>query len=90
MREIKPRTTRKVSSREHQQRLATEKKYMEKHKSKLDAHDVLHSIFWGMPTRDALRPVWDKLGRELVSSRVDSMRAEINEVIEMGMGTHYR
>lgn len=90
MREIKKRTTRKVSSREHQQRMATAGKYMEKQKTKIDMHDLLHSLFWSVPTRDELKQVRERLDKELASQRVNHMDAEVEEAIEMGMGTHYR
>lgn len=79
-----------MASHKHQMRLATEQNYMKKHAAKLDIHDTLHSIFWGTPTRGELKLIRERLDKELVSSRVDAMQAEIAEAIEMGMGTKYR
>ena len=79
------KTPRKESSHEHQMRVLHEQKIMEKQKAMIDAHDTLHSIFWGTPTRAELRPVWERLGRELVSLQTNQMQAEFNEALAMGL-----
>ena len=69
-----------MASHKQQMRIATERKRTEKQATIIDLHDTLHSIFWGVPTRDQLRPVLARLDKELASSRVDGMRGEILEL----------
>ena len=85
MREIKPRVKRAVSSREHQQRMATQAKYTEKQKAVIDTHDLLHSIFWGKPTREELKKVWERMDTQLQANKINLMESEIDELAEEGL-----
>jgi hypothetical protein len=66
-------------------RVATEAKYTEKQRQVIDVHDLLHSIFWGKPTRDELKVVMARMNAELASQRVSQMEREIDELAEMDM-----
>jgi len=87
MRVITPRTKtpRKESSREQQMRLAHQQKLVEQQKQVIDTHDLLHSIFWGKPTRDEMRVVWDRLNQHTATIKINLMQSEIEELIDLGM-----
>lgn len=87
MRVIVPRTKtpRKESSREQQMRVEYQKKQIEKQKQVIDTHDLLHSIFWGKPTREELKQVWQRMDKELETNKINLMQSEIEELIDMGM-----
>ena len=87
MRVIIPRTKtpRKESSREQQMRVEYQKKQVEKQKQVIDTHDLLHSIFWGKPSRDELREVWARLDKQLEANKVNLMQNEIDELVDMGL-----
>mgnify|MGYP006267077549 CR=1 FL=1 len=88
MRVITPRnkTPRKESSREQQMRVAHQQKQIEKQKQVIDQHDLLHSIFWGKPTREELREVWDKMNEQLEANKINLMQDEIDELMEITRG----
>lgn len=85
MREIKPRTKQKETSRQHQQRVLTEAKYTAKQQEVIDTHDLLHSIFWNKPTREEMKQVFASLNAQLLASKVNMMQSEIDELVEEGL-----
>jgi hypothetical protein len=89
MRVIIPRnkTPRKESSRERQQRALNEQRLIERQAAMIDVHDLLHSIFWGKPTRDEMREVWDRLSAHTETQKVNLMQSEIDELVDQGL-TH--
>ena len=66
-------------------RVEHEKKLVEKQAAVIDVHDLLHSIFWGKPTRHELNKVRAKLDSELQQHKISQMSKEIEELIGMGL-----
>lgn len=79
-----------MSSQQHKLRQERERKTIAAMADKIDMHDLLHSIFWNKPTRDEMKAVWERLNQQLAAQKVDKMQAEIDEAIEMGMGSKFR
>ena len=73
-----------------QRKQARQQQIIKEQAKDIDMHDLLHSIFWGKPTRDQMKEVWARVNEELASRKVNMMRAEIDEAIELGMGSKYR
>ena len=87
MRVIIPRnkTPRRESSREQQMRVENEKKLVAKQAAVIDVHDLLHSIFWGKPTRQELNKVRARMDEQLEAHKISQMDKEINELMGMGL-----
>ena len=79
-----------MSSQQHKLRQERERKTIAAMADKIDMHDLLHSIFWNKPTRDEMKAVWERLNQQLAAQKIDKMQAEIDEAIEMGMGSKFR
>lgn len=87
MRVIIPRnkTPRRESSREQQMRVENEKKLVAKQAAVIDVHDLLHSIFWGKPTRQELNKVRARMDEQLEAHKISQMDKEIKELMGMGL-----
>ena len=51
----------------------------------IDVHDLLHSIFWGKPTRAEMQEVWARLDASTEAHKINLMQGEIEELVDMNL-----
>lgn len=62
-----------------------EKKLVAKQAAIIDVHDLLHSIFWGKPTRSEMKQVFERMDAQLEAHKISQMDKEVAEIVGMGL-----